>query len=196
MRETPHLCFPWSLGRAHAISYGQICASELKRKSQNKLAKLLYSYTQIVEGTGISTPPSPAAVYNFPSATTTYIIGLADTRAAEMPETLRRSLEEKIRKKRAAAEQLATGRGNQQACKTKFRLRELILCFCYVQTSHAALKADSQGTNRTLTGSELSQPKSEFTGAETREVKGGHWHRSYRGCHWFWRRHFICLTDR
>ena len=36
-----------------------------------------------------------------------------------------------------------------QACELKCRLRELISCSCCVQTSHAALKADSQGSSGT-----------------------------------------------
>ena len=36
---------------------------------------------------------------------------------------------------------------HKQAWKLKFRLREHISCFCCTQTSHAALKADSQGSN-------------------------------------------------
>ena len=38
---------------------------------------------------------------------------------------------------------------HDQAYKLKFRLRELISCFCCVQTSHAALKSDSQGRSGT-----------------------------------------------
>ena len=36
-----------------------------------------------------------------------------------------------------------------QACKITFRLRELISCFYCVQTSHAACKADGQGSSGT-----------------------------------------------
>ena len=53
---------------------------------------------------------------------------------------------------------------NQQACKLKFRLRELISCLCCVQTNHAANIADSWGIGGTWTGSEFSQPKFELTG--------------------------------
>ena len=41
----------------------------------------------------------------------------------------------------------AVGRGHGQACKVKYRLREFISCFCCMQTSHATLKADSQGSS-------------------------------------------------
>ena len=51
-----------------------------------------------------------------------------------------------------------------QACKSKFKLIELISCFSFVCTSHTALEADSRVSSGTSTGSELSQPKSEFTG--------------------------------
>ena len=36
-----------------------------------------------------------------------------------------------------------------QACKLRFRMSELISFFCCVESSHAALKADSRGTSRT-----------------------------------------------
>ena len=57
--------------------------------------------------------------------------------------------------------------GDYQLCKVKFKLRELISCFCCAQTSHADLEADSRGSGRTQTGSELSQLKFEFTGLVT-----------------------------
>ena len=38
---------------------------------------------------------------------------------------------------------------DDQACKLKFKLRELISCFCCVQTSHAAPEADSRGNSGT-----------------------------------------------
>ena len=60
-----------------------------------------------------------------------------------------------------------------QACKLKFSLRELISCFCCIQISHVALKADSQGGNGTSTGSELSQLKFEFTGLILSDVERG-----------------------
>ena len=34
-----------------------------------------------------------------------------------------------------------------QACELKLKLREPVSCFCCVQTSHTALKADSQGSS-------------------------------------------------
>ena len=55
-----------------------------------------------------------------------------------------------------------------QACKLTFRLNELISCFCCVQTSHVAIKADSQTAEEAAEHeqgvSSLSQPKFEFTG--------------------------------
>ena len=41
------------------------------------------------------------------------------------------------------------GVSSDQACKLRFRLRELISCFCCVQTSPVALKADSRGSRGT-----------------------------------------------
>ena len=49
--------------------------------------------------------------------------------------------------------------GEDNVCKLKFKLRELISCFCCVHTSHMALEADSQGSSGTLTGNEVSQLK-------------------------------------
>ena len=38
----------------------------------------------------------------------------------------------------------------EQACKLKFKLRELVSCFCCVQTSHVVLEADSPGQQRNI----------------------------------------------
>ena len=38
---------------------------------------------------------------------------------------------------------------HHQACKLKFKLIELISCFCCVHTSHMALEADSRGSSGT-----------------------------------------------
>ena len=35
---------------------------------------------------------------------------------------------------------------DRQAYKLKFKVRELISCFCCIHTSHTALEADSQGS--------------------------------------------------
>ena len=40
-------------------------------------------------------------------------------------------------------------RGKDQACKLKFKLRELISCFCCIQTSQAVLETDSRVSNGT-----------------------------------------------
>ena len=45
---------------------------------------------------------------------------------------------------------------NEQAFQLRFRFREVISCFCCVQTCHTALKADSRSRSRRCTGNELS----------------------------------------
>ena len=98
--------------------------------------------------------------------------GLARTRgrsveADEMERTNER------RKTPPSSRRDAQLKSNGQACKLKFRLRDLISWLCCVQTSHAALKADSRGSSGTQTGNELSQSKFEFTGLFLRVHNSG-----------------------
>ena len=60
-----------------------------------------------------------------------------------------------------------------QACRLRFKLRDLISCFCCAHTCHTTIDTDSRGSSKTLTVSEVSQPKFEFTGLLITPERGG-----------------------
>ena len=60
-------------------------------------------------------------------------------------------------------EALPDGRIDLQACKLKFRLRELTSCLCSAAASAVCFEGCLAGPDATVTGNERSQPKFEFT---------------------------------
>ena len=57
----------------------------------------------------------------------------------------------------------------EQACKLKFRLRDLNSCLCSAAALAVSFEGCMSGLNATETGSELSQPKFQFTSLMLRQ---------------------------